>query len=151
MMKIGELAKRLGTTVSTLRFYERKGLVQPGRSRGGTRQYTEEELARFRAILALASLDVPLDRIHELTLIRPSSDTGDAASRLVDTELARMEVELEATRKRLEHAESDIRKARRRLAGCHRCDKRPVYSVCQACTVAAELLECEVMHVVWDK
>lgn len=150
-MKIGELAKRLGTSISSLRFYEQKGLVRPERTQGGTRQYTEEDFARFKALLALASLDVPLDRIHALALIRSSSDTGDAASHRVDTELAHLEAELEATRKRLEHAQADIRQARQRLTGCHQCDKRPVRSVCQGCRVAARLLECEVMQVVWDK
>lgn len=150
-MKIGELAKRLGTSISALRFYEQKGLVQPRRTEGGTRQYTEEDLRRFQAVLTLVLLNIPLDQIHALTLIRPSSNTGDAASRQVDTELAYLEEELEATRKRLERAEADIKLARRRLAGCHQCDKRPVYSICQDCIVAAHLLECEVMQVIWDK
>lgn len=150
-MKIGELAKRLGTSVSALRFYEQKGLVRPRRTDGGTRQYTEEDLARFQALLELASLDVPLDRIHALTLIRPSSKTGDAASRRVDEELAYLEEGLEAMRKRLEHAVADIRRARRRLAGCHQCGKRPVGSVCRGCPVAAKLLKCEVMRIVWDE
>jgi DNA-binding transcriptional MerR regulator len=150
-MKIGELAKRLGTSVSALRFYEQQGLVKPRRTEGGTRQYTEENLKRFQALLALASLDVPLDRIRALTLIRPSSNTGDAASKQVETELAHLEEELETMRERLEHAEADIKLARRRLSGCHQCKKQPVHSVCHDCSVAERLLECEVMQIVWDK
>ena len=37
----------------TLRLYEREGLLRPSRSKGNTRLYTEEDVARLEAILSL--------------------------------------------------------------------------------------------------
>lgn len=150
-MKIGELARHLGSTVSALRFYEHKGLVKPGRSDRGTRQYSEEDEARFQALLNLASFNVPLDRIHSLTEIRAANMTGDAASRQADAELAQLEQELTSLHARLEATLSDIEQARTRLGGCNGCEQAPRKPVCQGCPVAGELLECRVMHIVWDQ
>lgn len=37
----------------TLRMYEREGLLQPSRSGGNTRQYTDEDLRRLEVVLSL--------------------------------------------------------------------------------------------------
>ena len=47
---ISMAARRLGMHPQTLRKYERLGLVQPGRTLGSMRVYTEEELDRLRLI-----------------------------------------------------------------------------------------------------
>ena len=39
----------------TLRIYESKGLVRPGRTPGGTRLYSEQDLERLRAIQRLTT------------------------------------------------------------------------------------------------
>jgi DNA-binding transcriptional MerR regulator len=48
-MTIGELATAAGVRISTLRFYERRGLLQPSaRSAAGYRQFTDDDVARVR-------------------------------------------------------------------------------------------------------
>ncbi len=47
--KIGEIAKILGTTTQTLRFYEQEGIVVPKKSENGTRYYTEADIVRLMA------------------------------------------------------------------------------------------------------
>jgi len=39
--------------VQNLRVYERRGLVEPERTDGGTRRYSEDDLDRVRRVLAL--------------------------------------------------------------------------------------------------
>lgn len=51
VMKIGEVAERLGTTPRTLRFYDQEGLIRPRRSEKGTRHYGEDDIERLQAIL----------------------------------------------------------------------------------------------------
>ncbi|MCO4084514.1 MerR family DNA-binding transcriptional regulator, partial [Pseudomonas aeruginosa] len=47
-MKIGELAKRTGCPVETIRYYEREGLLpEPARSEGNYRQYTLAHVERL--------------------------------------------------------------------------------------------------------
>ncbi len=150
-MKIGEIADHLGTTISALRFYELKGLITPYRSQKGTRFYTQEHLDRFRAILDLAKLDVSLDTIHKLTQIRSDNNTGNAASRVADTELNTLGKSITTRLMQLERCLADIELAREKLAACHGCRKRPTRSICGKCHKSRPLLQTEIMHIVWDE
>ncbi|HEX2163028.1 MAG TPA: MerR family transcriptional regulator [Thermoanaerobaculia bacterium] len=50
---ISAVAERFEIHPQTLRLYEREGLINPARSRGNTRLYDEETLARLETILTL--------------------------------------------------------------------------------------------------
>ncbi|MES0034506.1 MerR family DNA-binding transcriptional regulator [Mesorhizobium sp. M0046] len=50
LVRIGEMAKKYGVTLRTLRFYEDKGLLNPQRD-GSTRLYTRRDRARLKLIL----------------------------------------------------------------------------------------------------
>jgi|SRR5581483_7634408 len=53
MFRIGELARRTGTTADLLRVWERRyGLLQPQRTQGGFRLYDEEDAARVQRMQA---------------------------------------------------------------------------------------------------
>lgn len=49
-IRIGEMAKKYGVTLRTLRFYEDKGLINPKRD-GSTRLYSRRDNARLKLIL----------------------------------------------------------------------------------------------------
>ena len=51
-LTVGELAKRSGVAVSTLHFYEAKGLIRSGRSAGNQRRYARDVLRRVSVIKA---------------------------------------------------------------------------------------------------
>ncbi|AWH97027.1 MerR family transcriptional regulator [Dietzia psychralcaliphila] len=56
-MRISELAEVTGTTVTTLKFYLRRGLLQPGRSVTRTQaEYGEEHVERVRLVRALSEV-----------------------------------------------------------------------------------------------
>ena len=66
-MRTGELARRAGVNVETLRFYERKQLLrEPLRSPSGYRSYTEEDLAQVLFIRDCQALGFTLIDIQEL-------------------------------------------------------------------------------------
>lgn len=52
---IGVISRMLGVHQQTLREYERRGLIQPQRTRGKTRLYSEDDLADIRRIVRLTS------------------------------------------------------------------------------------------------
>ena len=52
---ISVAAELVGMHPQTLRIYETKGLVRPGRTPGGTRLYSERDLDRLRAIQRLTT------------------------------------------------------------------------------------------------
>ena len=63
-MTVGELAKKMGTTVRTLQYYDNEGLLSPSsESEGGRRLYTDKDMVRLHQILSLKSLGFSLDDI----------------------------------------------------------------------------------------
>jgi MerR family transcriptional regulator, heat shock protein HspR len=50
---ISAVSERFGIHPQTLRLYERDGLLQPSRTEGNTRLYTDDDLERLRVILNL--------------------------------------------------------------------------------------------------
>ncbi|MFG2697820.1 MerR family transcriptional regulator [Kitasatospora sp. NPDC048407] len=52
-MRIGELAGRAGASPRLLRYYEEQGLLKPGRSANGYREYDEALVERVRQIRSL--------------------------------------------------------------------------------------------------
>ncbi len=71
---IGELARRAGVNVQTVRYYERRGLVLPtGRKRSGYRLYDQGALKRLRFIRHAKELGFTLEEIKELLELRADS------------------------------------------------------------------------------
>jgi DNA-binding transcriptional MerR regulator len=67
LVQIGELAKRLGITTRTIRYYEEIGLMGPPERRvGGTRTYGREDILRLKFILKLKELGITLKEMQQL-------------------------------------------------------------------------------------
>lgn len=74
-MKIGELAKRTGILVETVRYYEGEGLLpEPARTKGNYRLYTDTHVERLHFIRHCRSLDMTLQEIRTLLRFRDSPD-----------------------------------------------------------------------------
>ena len=66
-MKIGELARRVGLPIDTVRYYERNGLLPPpARRASGYREYEEADIPRLRFVLRAKHLGFSLIEIREL-------------------------------------------------------------------------------------
>lgn len=57
---ISVAADLAGTGVQNLRLYERRGLLRPGRSAGGTRLYSADDVLRLRRIIDLLAAGLNL-------------------------------------------------------------------------------------------
>ena len=67
MLTIGTLAKKTGTKVQTIRYYEQIGIMpEPGRTSGGQRRYGNEEVDRLSFVRHSRQLGFSLDAIREL-------------------------------------------------------------------------------------
>jgi MerR family copper efflux transcriptional regulator len=74
---IGQLAKRGGVGIDTVRYYERNGLLTPHtRLASGYRRYSELELARLRFIRRAQALGFTLKEIKELLALSAQRDVG---------------------------------------------------------------------------
>lgn len=66
-MNIGEVARRTGLGIETLRFYERSGLLtQPARTEGGYRIYGAEALDTVEFIKRTQTLGFTLEEIKRI-------------------------------------------------------------------------------------
>ncbi len=90
MLQIGEAANRVGLSLRTIRHWGEVGLVVPsGRSAGGFRLYTEDDVERMLFIKTLKPLDLSLEQIRDLVDLvytararvdsSTAEDTGDDA------------------------------------------------------------------------
>ena len=74
-LQIGELAKRTGCLVETIRYYEREGLLpNPVRSKGNYRLFSDIHVERLRFIRHCRSLDMTLKEIQVLLRFRDTPD-----------------------------------------------------------------------------
>ncbi|HKN52307.1 MAG TPA: MerR family transcriptional regulator [Amycolatopsis sp.] len=78
-MRIGELARRAGTTTRALRFYEAQGLLTARRTANGYREYGEAELQLVTEILTLQTVGLSLDETRPFVeCLRSGHETGDS-------------------------------------------------------------------------
>lgn len=72
---VGKVSERSGVSVSTLHFYERKGLIKSDRNAGNQRRYRQDILRRVSVIKAAQKLGISLAEIEQAFLTLPDSRT----------------------------------------------------------------------------
>lgn len=105
LLQIGEVAKLIGVSPKTIRYYHEIGLLaEPTRTESGYRLYTAQDPLRLQRIRRLRSLGLPLERIKEI-LGEPDREheqvLRNALQSLVE-ELTAQILELEERREMLE-------------------------------------------------
>ncbi len=81
-LTIGELARRAGVNVQTIRYYERRNLLpNPRRTESNYRTYLGDTLRRVRFIKRAQQLGFSLKEIQELLSLRASPRSRCAAVR----------------------------------------------------------------------
>ena len=75
--RIGEVARLVGTTARTIRYYEERGLLggDEDRPKGGHRLYTEADVTRLREVVRLRDLlGLPLEELVKLIEAQQARD-----------------------------------------------------------------------------
>lgn len=76
-LSVGYVAKRSDVKVSTLHFYETKGLIRSWRNNGNQRRYKPDVLRRIAVIKAAQKMGVTLEEIKQTLSTLPQSRTPD--------------------------------------------------------------------------
>lgn len=80
-MRIGEAARRAGTTTRALRFYEAQGLLDAGRSANGYREYDEQDVKVVVEIRSLQAEGLSLEETRPFVeCLRAGHDTSDSCA-----------------------------------------------------------------------
>ncbi len=82
-LTISKLASRGGVNVTTIRYYERRGLLpRPSRTASGYRLYADDAVRRLRFIRQAQLLGFSLTEVQDLLSLRTQSDTTCADIRM---------------------------------------------------------------------
>jgi DNA-binding transcriptional MerR regulator len=115
MMQIGRVAKRLGLTPDTIRFYERNALLpRPVRTMGGFRQYGEDDVETLAFIRRVQGLGFTLNEIRSLLKLRGTRMQPCAPVR------RRLEEKLADVRRKLADLQNLERELRLALRNCNK-------------------------------
>ena len=76
-LSVGKVAQRCGVNVSTLHFYERKGLIASNRNGGNQRRYGRDTIRRVSLIKAAQHLGVSLEEVKEAFASLPTFRAPD--------------------------------------------------------------------------
>ena len=112
LLPIGELARRTGLSVSAIRFYEGKGLVEPIRTCGNQRRFLRSDIRRLSFILICQKLGLSLSEIEEALARLPQGRTPKA------TDWKQISG---AVRQRVDAQIAALEKVRDNLDGCIGC------------------------------
>ncbi len=109
---ISVAAELAGVHAQTLRIYERKGLIEPQRTQGGSRRYSDHDIALLRRIQELTNEGVSLVGVRKILEL--------------EDQLARQRAALEQARREFAEAiESTRRQYRRDLVPAPRPARGP--------------------------
>ena len=108
-MTVGKAAKKMGVTVRTLQYYDKKGLLSPSaESEGGRRLYTDKDLVILHQIISLKSLGFSLDDIKQrLISLETPADVANALTEQADDIRKKIE-QLKASLKAIEQLKTEV-------------------------------------------
>lgn len=91
-MTIGQLAKRAGVGVETVRFYQRRGLFpEPPRHGRGFREYPDECLELLRFIRRARGLGFSLREVEKLITLRRRGKEADEVAAMLEAKASDVE------------------------------------------------------------
>ena len=87
-MRIGDLAKRTGTSVPTIRYYEQIGLLRRAARSGGQRIYDREDVRRLAFVKRCRDFDYSIEEVRSLLSLMQAEKSCREARNLASDHLA---------------------------------------------------------------
>lgn len=99
-LTIGQLAKAGAVSVETIRFYERRGLIeQPRRPTSGIRRYPQQALERLQFIRQAQSLGFTLQEVREMLVLKADDPaTCREVQRLAEDKIGLLRAKMQTLR-----------------------------------------------------
>jgi DNA-binding transcriptional MerR regulator len=147
----GDMARRSGNTLRTVRFYEEEGILRPvRRTDGGHRLFDRRELDRLTLVTDLRAAGLSLDEIKQILAVKQTSGVaGEAARRATDI-LARRIQELRDKLGVLSRLQEDLSRTTDVMTICVECHDSAFPSRCESCAVMTQPSLPRSMRVLWS-
>jgi len=134
LLKIGALARRLGLTTRSLRYWEERGLLPaPRRTSGGMRMYGPEHVVAARGILRLKRAGFTLERIEAIREYVRGSDSALAGMVSLSGSLSGQENRLRESITELQAMLQELTAARQCMDLCDGCHGKAFDAECIDC------------------
>ena len=104
---ISVAAELAGMHPQTLRIYERKGLIEPYRTPGGTRRYSQEDIERLQLIQELTAQGLNLEGVRRVLALQEEN-------RQLKRKLDRLRDKLEDMEEEMERRLEEVARSHRR-------------------------------------
>lgn len=135
--RIGEMAALSSLSERTIRYYEEQGLIKAGRSDGGQRWYTDEDLVYLKRIIELKGLGFSLQEIKRIFEMKDSDHSGNLRREALLAEyrkkLAEDLVKLESLQKHIDELEWHVHQLEKAEDGFTECPG----ALCASCQYRA--------------
>lgn len=107
---IGEVAKIMGFTTHTLRYYDKEGLLTVRKNSAGLRRFNEEDLAWLHILSCLKATGLPLKEIrHYLNLSRQGNKTLQERMTIFQKQKQRLEEQINILKQNMEKIDFKIK------------------------------------------
>jgi MerR family copper efflux transcriptional regulator len=134
LMRVGDLAKRVGKTVRAMHLYEELGLLEPRtRSEGGFRMYGAEAVDRIHWIVKLQAIGFTLAEIQGFVRDFKGSVSGREATERVRALFAEKRAQILGQITQLQVIENDLGEALTYLDSCQTCSDDFAPTECGGC------------------
>ncbi|MGG3575156.1 MerR family transcriptional regulator [Bacillus gobiensis] len=114
---IGEFAKIVGVTTSTLRYYEKEGLLTPHRNENNLREFTDHDIGWVQFLLHLKGSGMSMTELKQYTKWRAMGeatiperlDLLEKRKRLVEQEMQALQQNLDILNRKVEFDEDQLK------------------------------------------
>ena len=113
-LTVSQMAKRLGVSAHTLRFYETEGLVTPDRTPGGQRRFLPEHAGSLQRLLELRAAGLSLPQLRTYAQLHQHGEATPQQLELLLAHETQLRIHLATLRRQLRATEKQIERRRRR-------------------------------------
>ncbi|MBT2649855.1 MerR family transcriptional regulator [Bacillus sp. ISL-34] len=114
---IGEFAKIIGVTTSTLRYYEKEGLLNPHRNENNLREFTDEDIGWAQFLLHLKGSGMSMTELNQYTKWRTMGeetipkrlDLLEKRKHLVELEMQALQQNLDILNRKIEFYNDQVK------------------------------------------
>lgn len=147
----GDMARRSGSTLRTVRFYEQEGLITPEcRSDGGHRLFDKRQLDRLRLALDLRASGLTIQDVKHLFDVKSRCETPEQASDEVRSIIEAQVDSLQEKIATLRRLREELTHAMTVISECKTCDDAQFPRRCANCDVLERPSLPRAVRVLWS-